>query len=323
MTSDSGEWHEDCSRMQNLFIKSESKKQVESAIRKADLSSGTKLFLQIIAERRFAKNNYLVFFKIKNVAAELEKSPRQVKRYIAEAEEAGYLIVEDQVFIKDEKAHRINGRYWLTTGLMDAADLGKVRAIPPRPSKVVIKNASSRPFSIIDLNKRKKSESCHGGGDIYVPTKLLLSKLNNNLTTRQTSPNGPPKGGIRGVGGLSIPVPKGMAQISISEVSKPEPRAMEAKEILKAYTSHFGPPGQRTRDAFINEYILGNHNKQDLLAGLDLIASTEGLRSTTTSPNRLFYTKIAVSIAKKGSKPFKFQHEESTDWFGGLVNMTL
>lgn len=314
--------------MQNLFIKSQSKRQVESAIRNTPLSRGTKEILIQINNRRHSKNNSLVFAKMKTLAAIMERSVCQTRRYIVEAEEAGYLVVEDQVVIRDGKACRINGRFWLTTAILNPADLSKVLAIPPRPSKTppsLPRTASKRGYVVLDLNKRKKPELCEPPPLKNERSNLLLTKLNNNLATRQTSPNGPPKGGIRGVGGLSIPVPKGMAQISILDHSKPEPRAIEAKEILKAYTSHFGPPGQRTREAFINEYILGNHIKQDLLAGLDLIASTEGLRSTTTSPNRLFYTNIAVRMSKKESKGngFKHVHQESTDWFGALVNVTL
>lgn len=85
-----------------------------------------------------------------------------------------------------------------------------------------------------------------------------------------------------------------------SELSLSIENINAAKEILSVYAKSMGKPaGQRCRDKFIKKFIEGGHDKDELLENARILATDEHLRTTTTSPNRLFHFKRTV-IPLKG-----------------------
>lgn len=292
------------------------KHQVENAISAIDVSYGCKEFLRNVNFRRNPKNLSLVFAEIKTFAYVLRRSESSIKRYIKEAEEAGYLFVEEQVIIKpDRGAQYISNNYYFTTLLLNPKNSSlkeKILAFPVRQSKIKSKDVSHRKPTIF---KKKVT-----WGGFKNDTSILIKDNTPINTIHKTTTEKP-------------------AQVVVQDSDFSFVKLNEAEEVLKAYTEKFHLMTMAQRAKFKSQYCQGGYEREKMLAQIEAMHSCPILKYSTFSPLRLFsfvqhVAPMSNAIFKRVSEAFRGYHlpedviphlmqdESIRKWFGGnLKNM--
>lgn len=276
-----------------LLISNDSPRlQVFSAIDELKVSNNCKYFLERLCKSRNPRRKARVYGKIQTYANKLRKSHRQTRRYIKEAEEAGYLYVEEQ----HNGRRQINNEYYFTKLVFDPDNAHlkeQILAIPLRRSKKS-KNPTifTRPLTFLSaegFQARPGGQKC--------PTKpipLIQEGINTlSLTLSQSQPAVLPI-----TPRSEIIAPRGGAEIDIRKLRrerrpKRERRTMERNELDGVIDHYLAGMGQKHMAPFVRkrfkETALEKKIPIDVLKShITELTSNPLLKASTWAINRVF-----------------------------------